>query len=126
MDATILVVDNDRQVRKLIVSILTSAGYRVLAASGGDQALVEIQQRAKEIDLLITDIVMPGLGGADVYAALKAERPEAEVLFVSGFMSRAPLPGSFLQKPFTVDQLLERVTELLQVRARGTAGSSSV
>jgi CheY-like chemotaxis protein len=72
------------------------------------------QKHPERIDLLIADIVMPGMGGADLYAWLKSERPEMRVLFISGFMSREPLPGGFLKKPFSSATLIEKVREILE------------
>ena len=61
------------------------------------------------------------MGGADLYAWLKTERPQAQVLFISGYMSREPLPGGFLKKPFTPEALLAKVLELLPKTMGGSA-----
>lgn len=116
---TILVAENDNPVRKLISEVLRERGYKVLAASSGDEATAMAARSEEPIDLLVTDIVMTGMGGADLYAWLKAEQPSLRVLFISGFMSREPLEGAFLKKPFTPAELLAKVGAVL---AQGAAG----
>ncbi len=116
---TILIAENEAGLLKMLTEVLRRAGYEVLAAPGGSQAIATAERHGGPIDLLITDIVMAGVGGADLYAALKAERPEIPVLFISGFMSREPLQGAFLKKPFTPAELLAKVQELL-----GAGGST--
>ncbi len=111
---TILLAENDAGVRKLILRILRGEGYEVLAAGGGEDAVSIAGRHNGAIDLLITDIVMPGMGGADVYAHLKTMQPEIRVLFISGFMSRGPLPGGFLKKPFSAAELIETVRGMLR------------
>ncbi len=118
--ATILIAENEAGLLKMLTEVLRRAGYEVLAAPGGSQAIATAERHGSPIDLLITDIVMAGVGGADLYAALKAERPEMPVLFISGFMSREPLQGAFLKKPFTPAELLAKVQELL-----GAGGSTA-
>jgi two-component system cell cycle sensor histidine kinase/response regulator CckA len=110
---TILIAENEAGVRKLLAETLRRAGYRVLSAAGGQAAISLAGREAGPIDLLITDIVMERVGGADLYASLKAERPELPVLFISGYMSREPVEGAFLKKPFTPDELVAKVRELL-------------
>jgi len=116
---TILVAENDAPVRKLISEVLREQGYRVLSASSGDEATGLAARSDQPIDLVVTDIVMTGMGGADLWAWMKAEQPAARVLFISGFMSREPLEGDFLKKPFTRTELVEKVRAVL---ARGAGG----
>ncbi len=116
---TVLVAENDAGIRKLIATALREAGYRVLAASGGDDAIQQARKHQQPLDLLITDIVMPGTGGVDVYAALKSEQPGLRVLFISGYMSREPIEGAFLKKPFTPGQLVEKVRALTSLSSGG-------
>lgn len=111
--ATILLAENDAGVRKLMLRILRGEGYQVLAAAGGEDAVSLASRHNGAIDLLVTDIVMPGMGGADVYAHLKTMRPGIRVLFISGYMSRGPLPGGFLKKPFSASDLIGAVRGLL-------------
>ncbi len=110
---TILIAEDEAPIRKMLEQVLRRAGYDVLAAADGRKAISAAERQAPRIDLLITDIVMAGVGGADLYAALKADQPDLPVLFISGFMNREPLQGAFLKKPFTPDELLAKVRELL-------------
>jgi two-component system, cell cycle sensor histidine kinase and response regulator CckA len=110
---TVLVAENDTALRKLVAAILHRAGYHVLSAGGGKEAVAAAAKSAGGIDLLVTDIVMPGMGGAELYAWLKTERPNLRVLFISGLMNREPLEGAFLKKPFTPGELLEKVCKVL-------------
>jgi PAS domain S-box-containing protein len=117
---TVLVVEDDAPVRVLTIRSLRKSGYRVLAASSGREALEVAAHEAGPIDLLITDLVMPGMGGREVARLLGAERPALRILFVSGY-TRDSLTvegvagdgGSFLPKPFTPLQLFETVRRIL-------------
>jgi DNA-binding response OmpR family regulator len=116
---TILVAENDAPLRKMISEVLRDQGYRVLSASSGDEATAVAARSGEPIDLLLTDIVMSGMGGADLHAWLKAEQPGLRVLFISGFMSREPLEGAFLKKPFSPAELLAKVNAVLAQAAGG-------
>jgi two-component system cell cycle sensor histidine kinase/response regulator CckA len=120
--ATILVVENETAIRKLITQVLKNAGYEVLASGSGEDALDKARKYRGDIDVLVADIVMPGMGGADVYAWLKSERPGVRVLFISGFMNREPMPGAFLRKPFSSRDLLNTIRGLLHGGSAGTSG----
>jgi DNA-binding NtrC family response regulator len=118
--ATILAVDDDRNVLGLLDSILGSAGYRVLTADGGWNA-VEVYQNTREpIHLLLTDVIMPDLTGPVLAERLRSRQPDLPVLFISGFHD-ADLVQRFvtrkgftlLPKPFTVDALLRVVEQSL-------------
>lgn len=114
---TILIAEDEAGIRKMVTEILRKAGYRVLAAATGRDAVSAAARHPGEIDLLLTDIVMAGMGGADLYAWLKTERPDVKVLFISGVMSREPLEGAFLKKPFTPAELLAKVQQVLSAKA---------
>jgi CheY-like chemotaxis protein len=114
---TILIAEDEGGIRKMVSEVLRKAGYRVLAAGSGQDAVDVASRHAGDIDLLLTDIVMAGMGGADLYAWMKAERPNVRVLFISGVMSREPLEGAFLKKPFTPAELVEKVRQVLSARA---------
>jgi PAS domain S-box-containing protein len=116
---TVLVVEDDASVRALTVRALASAGYRVLAAEGGQVAL-DLAGAAGHIDLLLTDVVMSGLSGKQVAEALRSTRPEMRVLFVSGYTQNTIVHHGvldpdveFLAKPFTPSMLLEKVRRVL-------------
>jgi two-component system cell cycle sensor histidine kinase/response regulator CckA len=117
---TILVVDDDPAVRALIVQILRRGGYDVLEASDGERALGLAEAHRGPIDLLLTDMVMPGLLGSEVAARLGAVRPDTPTVFVSGQpqgeIVRDGVIGPdvrFVPKPFTADTLLKCVREAL-------------
>ena len=111
---TILLVEDDAFVRDLTEQILIRGGHVVHTASSGEDAL----RFEEEWDLLVTDMVMPGISGAELYRQMAAERPQLPAVFISGYSARA-LPGEaagrslFLQKPFRPAALLEAVQRML-------------
>jgi PAS domain S-box-containing protein len=117
---TILLVEDEQAVRELARLVLERQGYRVLAAADGREAQ-RVERGARErIDLLVTDVVMPGIGGPDLAARLLQRRPDLRVLYLSGYTQDAVGPGnelesglSFLGKPFTPDTLARKVREVL-------------
>jgi DNA-binding NtrC family response regulator len=118
--ATILVVDDAPPLRKLIEGLCTMAGHRALVASGGEEALALWEQHESSIALLITDVMMPGLGGGGLIDRLRRRRPGLPVLCTSGYASvdlasRGALPASvaFVEKPFTAKTLLDEIEALL-------------
>jgi len=117
---TILVVEDDPGVRALVVRTLREGGYRVLPASGGDEAEFIARELEGPLDLLLTDVIMPGRTGPEVARAIHAIRPGVPVLFVSGYTHDAigrkgelPEGTELLQKPFTPEVLLARVRSVL-------------
>ena len=118
---TILLVEDDARVRGAAERVLRSRGYTVITATDGANALEVVDRHVGEIDLVITDLVMPGLGGRALARELASVRPDAKILFMSGYTedaaSRSSLldPGAvFLSKPFTPDTLSEKVRETLR------------
>jgi two-component system cell cycle sensor histidine kinase/response regulator CckA len=119
--ATVLLVDDDEPVRRLISTFLSLSGFRVLAAENGPKALAIWQEHKEFIDLLLTDMTMPeGISGLDLAERLQAQRPDLRVLFTSGYdadivgedgVLRAGL--HFLQKPYRPEQLLVAVQATL-------------
>ena len=109
---TILLVDDQEQVRRVVRRVLETRGYHVLVAASGPDALRLTVQHAGTIDLLVTDVLMPGMSGLEVALLLAPAHPRMKVLYLSG----NPLePGvAFLQKPFTVDALARKVRETLE------------
>jgi DNA-binding response OmpR family regulator len=100
--------------------MLLAHGFSVIEAANGEQALAQAAAYPGRIDLLLTDVVMPGIGGADLARRLRQERPGLRILFMTGYSVEAVAnhgvlaPGStLLQKPFTVDELVRRVREAL-------------
>lgn len=117
---TILLVEDEDIVRQLAQRILSRQGYRVLEARHPDEALQLTMRCQDRIDLLITDVVMPGMGGRELAERLSAWRPEIKVLFVSGYTDDAIVQHdisqeqvNFVQKPFTPQGLIRRVREIL-------------
>ena len=117
---TVLVAEDQDEVRKYTRKLLEARGYTVLAASGGAEALQLAAQREGVIHALITDVIMPGMSGHDLAMELAKTRPQTKVLYVSGYADESiVLPGAlehgvaFLQKPFTAVALARKVRELL-------------
>jgi CheY-like chemotaxis protein/two-component sensor histidine kinase len=113
---TILVAEDNDQVRRLACRILRSNGYRVLDAADGEQALQLAAQSGHQVDLLLSDVVMPGIGGVELAERLSRARPGLVVLHMSGYTSMpdsAGAPTELIEKPFTADELLGRVRALL-------------
>jgi len=118
--ATILVAEDDPNVRRLVDRILNRKGYRVLTAGSVEEAVRIGQDNVGLIDLLLTDVIMPGMTGPELFAQLSSARPEMKVIFMSGYSGEAVSrhgvlnPGThFLQKPFSVRNLLSNVSETL-------------
>ncbi len=115
---TVLLVEDEPGVRRLAIRVLEKQGYKVLSADNAVAAL-QLASTSSPIDLLITDIVMPGQSGPDLAAQLAAGRPGLKILFISGYSERRLLDanqcaaGAFLQKPFTPSVLAQRVRECL-------------
>jgi PAS domain S-box-containing protein len=117
---TVLIVEDEEAVRALAARTLAKAGYTVLEASNGSEALTILARRGEEIELLVTDVVMPGLGGQELAERVWDSSPGLPVLFMSGYspddvIRRGLLHqgAAFLQKPFTPDGLAAQVREVL-------------
>jgi two-component system cell cycle sensor histidine kinase/response regulator CckA len=120
---TILLVEDDEMVRVLTRRMLEADGYTVLLASHGEEALGLLAGHRGRVDLLVTDVVMPGMSGRDVANRVATLRPGTKVLYLSGYTDDAIVrhgvlePGiAFLQKPFTADTLARKVREVLEAR----------
>ena len=120
--ATVLVVDDDDRVRLLTERILARAGYRVLTAASGPAALAAARAHAGEIDLLLSDMVMPGMSGSELAHAMTATRPHLKVLFMSGYDRGQTGPSQrLITKPFNRDGLIAAVVDAL-TSAPGRSG----
>jgi PAS domain S-box-containing protein len=118
---TILLAEDEPSIRELIAKILALSGYRVIEAKDGIDALEKAEQFKGKIDLLLTDLVMPRLGGKDLYDRLKEHRPDTKVLFMSGYTDNVIVHNfilqdgvNFLQKPFRPQALLQKIRKVLE------------
>jgi signal transduction histidine kinase/ActR/RegA family two-component response regulator len=117
---TILVVEDEEEVRKLTAKILERQGYRILETSNGDDALLACERRKGPIHLMLADIVMPGMSGSELAKLLKPLYPEIKILYMSGYTDNAVVRHgvlkkgvNYIQKPFTTEGLARKVREVL-------------
>ncbi len=128
--ATVLVVEDEPVLRRLISRILGKYGYLVISAADGVEALAKAEAHSGTIDLVVTDVVMPRMGGVEMARAIQAARPGMKTLFVSGYSTdemvqrgmAADAPG-FLAKPFTPARFAKKVQELLAQNVPDPEGS---
>jgi two-component system, cell cycle sensor histidine kinase and response regulator CckA len=116
---TVLLVDDEPAIRKYLCLLLRTGGYTVLEAGDGADAVRVGQAHRGTIDLLLTDVEMPGLGGRQLATVLKATRPGMRVLYVSGYPADAALGGAVadvLEKPFTPAGLAVKLRAVLDPR----------
>ncbi|MBZ5559748.1 MAG: response regulator [Acidobacteriia bacterium] len=117
--ATVLLVEDDEAVRLIISAVLQREGFRVLEASTAGAAGEIFERQSAEIDLLLTDVIMPEMNGPALAQRLIAARPELRVLFISGYADQSTSPGpdhrhvGFLSKPFQASMLVQRVRQML-------------
>jgi CheY-like chemotaxis protein len=124
---TVLVVDDEDGIRALMSKVLTREGYEVIEAANGQEGLEKSRTYWGQIPLLVTDVVMPGMGGVELAGQLAQNRPETRVLFISGYTGQSALSSAqlsqgyeFLQKPFTLSAFLGKVRAILAApRAHG-------
>jgi signal transduction histidine kinase len=119
-EETVLVVEDQQEVRSLMRDVLRTHGYDVIEAAEGPSAVAACEAVGRSISLLITDVVMPGMSGPTLAAHLSTVRPDMRVLYMSGYTDAAVFehgiaeqPVPFLQKPFTPSQLTRKVREVL-------------
>jgi CheY-like chemotaxis protein len=115
---TVLVVDDTESLREMIERVLTTFGYRVLAARDGAHALEVSEKYHGQIDLLLTDVVMPGIGGPELAVRLRMRRPSLRVLLMSGYDEHSLGAGgasyaSFIAKPFRPEVLSQKIRAAL-------------
>lgn len=117
---TILVVEDENLARGLVVEILTKQGYNVLHAPDAETALTLADDFEEDIQLLLTDVIMPRMNGKELYRQMAISYPALSVLYMSGYTDDLIAPYGileagthFLQKPFTVQGLAEKVREVL-------------
>ena len=122
---TILLVEDDDQVRSLVRTLLTSDGYRVLEARTGNEGLRMAAEHDGSIDLLLADMLLPEVSGFEVASQLRARRPAVKVLFMTGWVEGeivqrcvSELNAAFLDKPFQPAKLRQIVKEILAGSAK--------
>ncbi len=122
-DATILVVDDEKDVRKLAKKMLSGLGYNVIVAENGKEALIIYKAEKENIDLVLLDMIMPELAGRETNLELRKINPDIKVLLSSGY-SRNGMAGEileegvsgFIQKPFTLVELSKKISEILNIK----------
>ena len=118
---TVLVIEDETSVRQLVVEVLHDLGYRALEARDGPSGL-KILQSSQRIDLLVSDIGLPGMNGRQVAEAAREQRPDLKILFITGYAENAAMANGFLApgmemvtKPFAVDALAARIRAMIGV-----------
>src|ERR1035441_9364123 len=119
---TLLVIEDDAAILRLVQVILEEAGFEVLAASSAEKAMRVAAQFSRTIHLLLSDVMMPDMCGPDLADVLKQRRPEMRVMLMSGYADGAMLVLNhgwhFIQKPFLPTALLGRVTDVLHTKVQ--------
>jgi CheY-like chemotaxis protein len=122
---TVLVVEDDDALRSVVCQIIRDDGFRVLEAASAEEALNLTSRREGPIDLLLSDVVMPGMGGRRLAEQLTSRYPDLRVLFMSGYTDDAIIrqgvsnaTANLIMKPFTPASLLQRMRETLRENAR--------
>ena len=117
---TILVVDDEPEIRKLVGAMVSRQGYKVLTADTGEHAIT-LFKKNQPIDLLLTDVVAPGMAGPTLADKLTELQPDLKVLYMSGYDNTQVVQRyvvekghALLHKPFTLDELSRRVRELIE------------
>jgi CheY-like chemotaxis protein len=117
---TVLVVEDELSIRRLIQNMLETSGYNVLTAADGDEAVDVTKRYSSEITLLLTDVIMPGMNGKEVFDALRVLQPKLKVLFTSGYTDEIIEPRgvlghtvAYIAKPFSREMLVAKIREVL-------------
>ena len=122
LSGVVLLVEDDARVRRVTARILGGAGYEVIAAADATEALAIFEEQAARIDIIVTDMMMPDLTGAEMIARIRACGYDVPALFISGHTTPGPLAAAavdgsrFVQKPFAPDELTEKVREVIARR----------
>src|SRR5215468_7428332 len=126
---TILVVDDEPEIRKLVSAMVTQFGYHALTADSGDHALTMYRHLNGPIEMLITDVVAPGMSGPMLADKLTELQPDLKVLYISGYDNTHVVQKyvverghALLKKPFTVDELRKKMAELLPAAVSNAKG----
>ncbi len=126
-EETILVVDDEQSIRKLIVDTLKPLGYKCIEASCGTDAIKLAKNTPKDIHLLLTDVIMPGMNGKELSRVIKANHPAIKIMFISGYTENAIASHTildagvnYLPKPLTPTLLVEKIRQVLNRNHRKT------
>jgi CheY-like chemotaxis protein len=118
------VAEDNELARKLVCTMLTSLGYQVLAAETVESCIALAGANRNSIELLLTDVIMPGINGQDLYDLLRCDRPDLKALFMSGYFSNViehqgilDKGRHFIQKPFTLPVLSAKIRQVLEMKA---------
>jgi CheY-like chemotaxis protein len=122
---TVLIVEDQDALREVTARIFTRSGYRVITAPNGAEAVALAGRTDQEIDLLVTDVIMPNMLGAEVAERIRELRPDIEVLFMSAYpqgvltmQGRLDTSADLIEKPFAAPAIIERAGRLLDGRGR--------
>ena len=125
---TILIVDDEPEVRKLVGAMVSRHGFDVISADSGEAAIQEYQKHGGPIDLLLTDVVAPGMSGPMLADKLADQQPGLKVLFMSGYDNTSVVQRyvvergyDLLHKPFTAEELVAKVNEMLSRPAQASS-----
>lgn len=128
---TVLVADDEAEVRRIVARTLAWGGFRVIEASGGAEAVALFEAHAREVDAVLLDVNMPGVSGIESLERIRASRPGTPAVLVSGYREKFAAghlaPGSydgFLSKPFSPEELLRAVDAVLRSEPRDGAEGS--
>jgi DNA-binding NtrC family response regulator len=127
--AVVLVVDDETAVRRFPCRVLDRAGYGILEATDGAQALELIRSRGGQLEAVVSDIVMPNMNGVELMQALALSQPDLPVILMSGYATAAltelgiATPCSILPKPFSADRLLAEVSRCIRRPDGGTSAA---
>jgi len=127
-----LVIDDDYTVNKGIAAILTELGYTAFSALSAEEALEEYGAQLDDIDLFLIDVIMPGMCGDELYTRIKQLKPTVKAILCSGYSLNDRIQktmdqgcNGFLEKPFTLTQLLEMIESILNDRNKTTTNTAS-
>jgi two-component system, cell cycle sensor histidine kinase and response regulator CckA len=130
---TLLLLEDDANVREMVHRILRSNGYRVLPSSTGSEAERFLREAGERVSLVVSDVILPQMSGREAVARLRDIQPGLKALFISGYTDDAILRGGhlpegvpFLEKPFTPQRLAEKVREVLDDQGDNAVGGAAV
>lgn len=116
---TVLVVDDDQRLARLVTEMLRYSGYEVITVTAPEKALDMVQNGCRHIDVLVSDIFMPGMSGPELAERLRVQMPKLPVVLMSGNVDGRPADFPFLEKPFGLVQLQQTMIRALHGWAAG-------